>query len=174
MRRVLEPPRPTALPYTASMPVERAAMTSPFPESFQGSWDAFPDLEDKPRLLLGYRLTWEEARAPRESSPLFYSVKPERTWLKLDHQTAGVACHHVYLYATELEPKPHVLPVLKELAAHYYGALGWEPPSLDEANAYRAVLQAKLEVDCNRSYVELFGGTLSHRPHQGALGTPQQ
>ena len=155
VRRVLEPPWTTALPYTASVSVERAAMTAPFPEGFQGTWDAFPDPADKPRLLLGYRLTWQDAQAPRESSPLSYPVKPERTWLKLDHQTAEVGCHHVYLYVTELEPKPHVLPILKELAEHYHGALGWEPPSLDEANAYRAVLQAKLEVDCNRSYVEL-------------------
>ena len=49
-----------------------------------------------------------------------------------------MAYNHVYLYVTEFEPRPEVLPVLKELAERYYGDLSWAPPKLDEANKYRA------------------------------------
>ena len=135
--------------------VGQSEKTSLYENGVQGTWDAFPDLAEKPRLLLGFRLGAEDAVNPGDSSPLAYPVKPERTWLKLDHQTAGVACRQVYLYVTELEPKADVMPMLKELAERYYDALGWSPPTLDEANQYRGFLREKLNVDCNATYVDL-------------------
>ena len=51
---------------------------SPYPRDSRSIWGALPNLEEKPRLLLGYRLTNEDAQSPRDSSPLLYPAKPKR------------------------------------------------------------------------------------------------
>ncbi len=79
-----------------------------------------------------------------------YRFAPKYEWMKIAHQTAGIACHQHYLLGLRLTPRPKVMPRLKDLADIWLdsnaGAFG---VSFDELTRYREQLQATLGVDCD-------------------------
>jgi hypothetical protein len=82
-----------------------------------------------------------------------YDFAPGRSWRYIAHQTAGLACHQIYLLATILTPKGGVAEKMNQISERWLdsncGALG---TSLDEILEYRSQLNSLLGVDCDNSY----------------------
>lgn len=119
-----------------------------------GAWGAvvssaevFPDLEERPRLLLGVAPTWRS----RDVQP-----GKDRRWLHLRHQAGGVNCAQVELVVTELTPRPEREAGLLRLSLRFYDSnfSGWGT-TVDDLVTYRAALRELLEVDANLSYGDL-------------------
>ncbi|MDL2344226.1 hypothetical protein QOL99_08680 [Deinococcus sp. MIMF12] len=119
-----------------------------------GAWGAvvssaemFPDLEERPRLLLGVLPGW-----------LSRDVQPgkDRRWLHLRHQAGGVNCTQMELVATELTPRPEREAGLLRLSLRFYDSnlSGWGT-TVDDLVIYRAALRELLGVDANLSYGDL-------------------
>jgi hypothetical protein len=87
--------------------------------------------------------------APRFKSP--------SSWKLLFHQTAGYACHHRYLYAQFLSPKPAIKKLGKTLLNKYNDSLIAQPVSLTTANEYNALL-SEFGLTANWSYTRLEEG----------------
>jgi len=111
------------------------------------SAEAFPDLEERPRLLLGMLPGWE--------SP---DVRPGegQRWRHLRHQAGGVNCAQVELMATELTPRPEREAGLLRLSLRFSESnlSGWGT-TVDDLVTYRAALRGLLGVDANLSYGDL-------------------
>jgi len=80
-----------------------------------------------------------------------FNFKPTRKWLKIQHQTAGYACHQVYMDATILEPRePEKLHILnREYSDSCINMWGL---TLDCATAYRQRIIDLFGVDCNETF----------------------
>lgn len=111
------------------------------------SAEVFPDLEERPRLLLGVLPGW-----------LSRDVQPDkdRRWLHLRHQSGGMNCTQVELVATELTPRPEREAGLLRLSLRFYDSnlAGWGT-TVDDLVTYRAALRELLGVDANLSYGDL-------------------
>jgi len=111
------------------------------------STETFPDLEERPRLLLGMLPEW--------GSP---DVRPGegRRWQHLRHQAGGVNCTQVELVATELTPRPEREAGLLRLSLRFSDSnfAGWGT-TVDDLVTYRAALRELLGVDANLSYGDL-------------------
>lgn len=82
-----------------------------------------------------------------------YNFNNKKEWIKIAHQTAGIACHNHYFYGTIIEPKKYVKKVMKDISDYWYESnAGLFGSSLDEILIYRNQLNEKLDVDCNNSY----------------------
>ncbi|MDL2343048.1 hypothetical protein QOL99_02675 [Deinococcus sp. MIMF12] len=121
-------------------------MTEPTSLPVISTWDLFPDLERRPRLLLGIDPEWL-ARGVRPS--------PSRTWHHLRHQAGGIHCDQVELLATELVLRPERETGLLELADRFgdTNLSGWGI-TIDDLVRYRDALRGLLGVDCALSYRE--------------------
>lgn len=112
--------------------------------SIVASWDLFPDLEERPRLLLGVAPEWL-TRGVR--------LHPSRSWHHVRHQAGGVHCAQVELLATELVPRLERETGLRRLAERFREThlSGWGI-TLDDLVWYRSELQEWVGVDCVLSY----------------------
>lgn len=112
--------------------------------SIIASWDLFPDLEERPRLLLGIAPEWL-TRGVR--------LHPSRSWHHVRHQAGGVHCAQVELLATEIVPHPEREDGLRALAEQFGEThlSGWGI-TLDDLVRYRSELQKLVGVDCALSY----------------------
>ncbi|WP_019588429.1 hypothetical protein [Deinococcus apachensis] len=108
------------------------------------SQDLFPDLEQRPRLLLGIEPEWL-TRGIR--------LHPSRTWHHVRHQAGGLHCAQVELLATELTPRPEREAGLRQLADLFADSnlSGWGT-TIDDLVQYREALRERVGVDCNLSY----------------------
>ena len=91
--------------------------------------------------------------AKRGDYKIDYEFKDGRKFFKLVHQCSGLACNHLYIYATMLEPTDVSVKIMKRLDRMYLdsnlGVLG--NPSIDELVEYRDFLK-DFGLDCNYSY----------------------
>lgn len=71
-------------------------------------------------------------------------------WHLICHQTGGYSCHHKYILAKFLEPKPEILELFKELQKYDESCIV-EPPNLEVANIYQKTLQ-KYNLSAKWSY----------------------
>jgi hypothetical protein len=91
---------------------------------------------------------------PFRDAPRF---KNPSQWKFLFHQTAGYACHHRYLHAKFLRPKPAINKLGKALLAKYNDSLLTQPVSLSTAVEYNSLLET-FGVNADRSYTRLEEG----------------
>jgi len=105
-----------------------------------------------PALVLGIHIPYDHFRS--DSCAPNYRCKPGREWLKIVHQTGGVACSQHYWIGTIIKPTSLVQEGMRLLAKKWYGSeVGVGIVPLDEIIAYRADLKRCLNgVDCNNSY----------------------
>lgn len=86
-----------------------------------------------------------------------FNFKPRRQWLHLQHQTAGNACHQVFLDATILEPRHY--EKINALAKDYDDScLNMWGLTIDTIIEYRERLNELLGVDCNMTFSMLEEG----------------
>jgi len=80
-----------------------------------------------------------------------FNFKLTRQWLKVQHQTAGYACHQVYMDATILKPRePEKLHILnREYSDSCINMWGL---TLDDAVTYRQRIIDLFGVDCNDTF----------------------
>lgn len=103
--------------------------------------------EDIPALVLAINNDgWDEE----------YEFKEGRKWQKIQHQTAGYACHQHFLLGTILTPKDH--RALHRLCKRYDDSCLAQPASLEAILEYRSDLKELLDADCETSYWELEEG----------------
>lgn len=109
------------------------------------AWDAWPDLGARPRVALG--VPWTGVNRT-------WRLDPSRTWLRLEHQSGGLACHHPAWLLTELTPRPEVTAGLLALHQQFDESnLGtFSSVSVDDLIEYRAALNKHLGVDCNHAW----------------------
>jgi hypothetical protein len=91
---------------------------------------------------------------PYHVSPKF---KKPSDWHLLFHQTAGYACHHRYLHAKFLSPRPIINTLGKKLLEVYNDSLIAQPISLSTANEYNELLSS-FGLTANRTYTSLEEG----------------
>lgn len=104
------------------------------------SLDLFPDLERRPRLLLG---------VDPDVLTRGTQLREGRSWHYLQHQTSGLSCTQVYLVATELTPRPEREAGLLELADRYADSnFGLWGTTIDNLVGYRETLRALVGVEC--------------------------
>lgn len=73
-------------------------------------------------------------------------------WNLIEHQTAGVCCHHPRMIGTSVRLKNGVHSACLEIAREWFGSdLGRDGVRLDEATAYRRQLNA-IGLDCKYSW----------------------
>ena len=86
-----------------------------------------------------------------------FNFKPIRQWLKIQHQTAGYACHQVYMDATILTPRePEKLHILnREYSDSCINMWGL---TLECAITYRQRINELFGVDCNEIFQYLEEG----------------
>lgn len=89
-----------------------------------------------------------------------YDFKRDRKWLKIAHQTSGLACNQQYIIATLLEPKSvDVFKNIIKLQDSWYGSnTGCFGLSLEEANDYNNQLKEFFNAGCNFSWKDLQEG----------------
>jgi len=78
-------------------------------------------------------------------------------WVDLFHQTAGYACHHVFLHARFLEPGQRIKELMQRLSLDYYESCLSRYSDLKTVNAYEALLQ-KYGLTANLTYSHLAEG----------------
>jgi len=86
-----------------------------------------------------------------------FNFKPTRQWLKIQHQTAGYACHQVYMDATILKPRePEKLHIInREYSDSCINMWGL---TIDCIVAYRQKIIDLFGVDCNETFQYLEEG----------------
>jgi len=127
---------------------EKPIITIPEPEVAEEVWEL-------PVLVLAIIKRWPH----RIRSWDTYSFKPGRKWRLLDHQTAGVGCHHPWLFATRLTPKQKALVGMYAVAQEWFGSnVGCLGPGLSEISRYNARLRRLFGTDCQLSYVHFEEG----------------
>ncbi len=99
---------------------------------------------------------------PSRSTPEIPAFRPPRfktpsKWNLLFHQTAGFACHHRYMYACFLPPRPAIRKLGSLLLSRYNGSLLAQPVTLDTANEYNDLLRS-YGLTSNHSFTELEEG----------------
>jgi hypothetical protein len=92
---------------------------------------------------------------PAQTRPNF---KTPKKWIDLFHQTAGYACHHVYLHARFLNPLPSIQKLMSRLASEYYeSCLAAGSCRLSELVKYEKILH-KYGLTANDTYRYLAEG----------------
>ena len=82
-----------------------------------------------------------------------YNFKHNKRWKMVAHQTAGLACHQVYMYATELKPKEKFVTGIEDLTNYWLDSnVGVFGATLEELNTYNHQLKEAFDVDCNFSH----------------------
>lgn len=108
------------------------------------TWEAFPDLAERPRLLLGVK---------PDPGGVRWRFRAGRTWQHLTHRAGGLASNRQGLLATELTVRPEREAGLLRLARRYTGsAVGCFGTTVNDLVRYRAALQELLGVDANADY----------------------
>jgi len=102
-----------------------------------------------PQLVLGIEIPYD--RFGGEYPATDYKFKPGRTWLKIAHQTAGLACHQRLILGTLLTPiSVAVAQGMAELEKKWLDSnAGLFGNSLDSILEYRADLKRLFGADCN-------------------------
>lgn len=104
--------------------------------------------DDNPRLVL-YTFCEDDGRSYRAGGrPKF---REEGKWHNIFHQTAGFACHHVYMYARFLKPLPNISIMMGELVEKYDESLIGRPAGLSDILVYAMVL-SRYGLCAERSY----------------------
>jgi len=86
------------------------------------------------------------------------NFKNPQKWVELFHQTAGYACHHVFLHARFLRPLPQVQKLMNALASDYYeSCLAAHHSRLEELVKYEKKLN-KYGLTANNTYQYLAEG----------------
>lgn len=124
--------------------------STPAPDTWETShtFDLFPDLEWRPRLLLSLR---DVDRPPS-------GFAPGRIWQRLTHQTSGVGCRQITLLGTLLTPRSEREAALLRLFLRMNGMeTGALALTLSDVLVYRAALHELLGsvLDCDRSFAGL-------------------
>jgi len=70
-----------------------------------------------------------------------YPVPLVKNWVPIEHQTGGLACHHVQMYARFLKPTKKVQELIKVLNDTYLDSNIWQPAVLPELVAYNNILK---------------------------------
>ena len=99
-------------------------------------------------------------------------MRPEHPFVRVRHQTAGLACHSVEIEGIILQPRPRVLAAMQLIERHWYDScMGAIQTSLDEILHYRMQLRDLVHplADCNRSYMHLEEGLYPLDVHVGVL-----
>lgn len=110
-----------------------------------------------PLLVLGVRVKdWE---FKDEENARDYKFAKTRTWHRIVHQTAGLACHQKHLTGTIITPKTgEVAMGLSGIATEWYDSnVGIGGASLENILKYRESL-LKIGLDCNYSYPDFEEG----------------
>lgn len=114
--------------------------------------------KELPQLVLGIKVPWQAF--DDETMACHYDFTSDRTWVKINHQTAGLGCHHHYLHATLLQPKSELVTGGMALLSDKWlnsntgiGGLG-----LDQLSEYQDDLKAIFNADCNLSYADFEEG----------------
>lgn len=114
-------------------------------------WEWAEDIEGEtmPILVLGMKChEWEIEKGKTK-----YNFNDGRKWRKIEHQTAGNACHHHYILGTIIEPKSNVFKNMVELSGKWIGTnCGVFGVSLNTVLEYREDLKNLFDVDCNGCY----------------------
>jgi hypothetical protein len=86
-----------------------------------------------------------------------YDLKSDRNWVKIAHQTAGLACHQHWMIGTFLKPKSvELLQNMQKLSDKWLDSnAGVFGLSLAEANEYDGDLKYLFGVGCNRSWKDM-------------------
>jgi hypothetical protein len=88
-----------------------------------------------------------------------YAFSDTRKWLYIVHQTAGHMCNQHYMVGTVLRPcTVEVMTHMNTISGYWLDSQCGFLLSLDEVLKYREQLQMYLEVDCNRSFMDLEEG----------------
>lgn len=105
-----------------------------------------------PQLVLGIKIPRQKFGGDYPATD--YNFKLGRSWLKIAHQTAGIACKQHYIVGTVLKPKSvSVAMSLSALDSRWYGSnVGALGCSLDNLIVYRSQLRELFNVDCNESH----------------------
>ena len=107
------------------------------------------ELQPLPKLLLGSPIGKDFLKDLED-----VELVSDREWLIIDHQTSGVACEHVYLFATVLKPTVDTLEKMLLLAGKYDSSNLISNNYLTEILKYRTTIK-KLwgrSVDCIITY----------------------
>lgn len=97
-----------------------------------------------------------------------FKFKKTRTFLPLQHQTAGLGCHQHYMFATVLKPRHP--EKIKKLCDHWYESnAGIFSASLNEVNEYRTEINDLFGVDCNGTYTFFEEGLYPIDLNEGSL-----
>lgn len=93
----------------------------------------------------------------RSDSPKHYNFKPSRQWLKVRHQTAGIACHQRCMDATILNPRePGKIKTLNDV--YLDSCINMWGLVLDVVLEYRQRINQLFGVDCNGTFMDLEEG----------------
>lgn len=112
-----------------------------------------------PALVLAIRVKESEFDEP--DTQRHYDFNPGRKWLRIHHQSGGMACHQHYLYATPIQPSnARILGGMTAVARKWEGSqLGVGGATLAEAKDYQIDLETLLNgADCNTCHRELSEG----------------
>jgi hypothetical protein len=118
----------------------------PWDRNYQRLPELQPDIgvSELPLLVLGFE-------PPEEGVEILFA--PGREWFYVSHQTAGVCCHHRYLYATPLRLRQEFTASVQSIADAWLSTnAGCGNKDLDEVLRYRAQLRDMLGVDCRHSF----------------------
>jgi hypothetical protein len=111
-----------------------------------------------PQLVLGIEVRESDFNAKNDDwSCRRYDLKKGWKWLKIAHQTAGLACHQRYMLGILLQPKSvEVLQNMHNLSDRWLDSnAGVFGLSMKEANEYSSDLKMLFEVDCNASWRDM-------------------
>ena len=105
--------------------------------------------DELPMLFVGMKI-----EADYELKDKCYLKHPVLRWRKLFHQTAGIGCHHHYLWGARLKPRnASVGRKMRTLSDKWLdsnvGAFG---ASLDDIDEYRNDIGMMFGADCNNEY----------------------
>ena len=119
---------------------------------------------ETPMLCIGLADAWEY-RLNTEAATLWdpddqdVQFDPRVKWAHLDHQTAGVCCHHRGYFVVPLKVTVEASNAFAEIEGRWLNSnLGCPTTSLDDVLEYRAQLRSLLNVDCKWSYGRLEEG----------------
>ncbi len=102
-----------------------------------------------PMLFLGMRI-----ESDFDLSDKSYLKHPVLKWRKMCHQTAGIGCHHHYLWGARLPPRnTSVERKMKALSEKWLDSnAGTFCSSLEEIIEYRNDIRTLFGVDCDHEY----------------------
>lgn len=124
-------------------------------------WNSW-DYDEKTLPTLVYGILVDETTRERFLKEI-ESFKKDRDWRLINHQTAGIACHHPQIFGIIVPTSPEFRKKMKRLSKLYYDShlSSFMNVNLDELEEYRENLKAifsEEQFDCNRSYSSLEEG----------------